>query len=115
MDTQSVNSRSSPPPTRSSARQLRLVAHESSHDPSIELFEYDVKDQKKTGPKNSDVGGQHLGFYVSDLNAAVAHLRRHGVQVLGEPTTVGGAPLGLFYRTVGNDHGARILPAWHGL
>ena len=54
-----------------------------ANGPSIELFEYDVKDQKTVGPKNSDIGGHHLSFYVADMNAAVAHLRGHGVQVLG--------------------------------
>jgi hypothetical protein len=34
MDTQRLNSRSYPPPTRSLARQLLPVAHESSHGPA---------------------------------------------------------------------------------
>lgn len=75
---------------RSKINKLRML--KCANGPSIELFEYDVKDQKKTGPKNSDVGGHHLGFYVSDLNAAVAHLRLHGVRVLGEPTLMKEGP-----------------------
>ena len=38
------------------------------------------------------VGGHHVGFYVTDLNAAVAHLRRNGVKVLGEPTLMNEGP-----------------------
>jgi catechol 2,3-dioxygenase-like lactoylglutathione lyase family enzyme len=75
---------------RSKITKLRML--KCANGPSIELFEYEVKDQKTVGPKNSDVGGHHLGFYVTDLNAAVAHLRRHGVRVLGEPTLMNEGP-----------------------
>ena len=62
---------------------------------NIELFEYDAKDQQKTPMKNSDVGGFHLAFYVTDLKAAVDYLKTvPGVQVLGEPTPVSGQPNG---------------------
>ncbi|HRQ01184.1 MAG TPA: VOC family protein, partial [Terrimesophilobacter sp.] len=37
-------------------------------------------------PRNSDIGGHHLAFYVDDLDAAVAYLQSKGIQVLGEPT-----------------------------
>jgi catechol 2,3-dioxygenase-like lactoylglutathione lyase family enzyme len=62
---------------------------------NIELFEYDVKDQVKTPMKNSDVGGFHLAFYVTDLKQAVDYLKTvPGVQVLGDPTPVSGQPNG---------------------
>ena len=62
---------------------------------NIELFEYDAKDQVKTPMKNSDVGGFHLAFYVTDLKQAVDYLKTvPGVQVLGEPTPVSGQPNG---------------------
>jgi catechol 2,3-dioxygenase-like lactoylglutathione lyase family enzyme len=62
---------------------------------NIELFEYDAKDQVRTPMKNSDVGGFHLAFYVTDLKQAVDYLKTvPGVQVLGEPTPVGGQPNG---------------------
>src|SRR5262249_8765875 len=62
---------------------------------NIELFEYDAKDQVKTPMKNSDVGGFHLAFYVNDLKQAVDYLKTvPGVQVLGDPTPVGGQPNG---------------------
>ena len=75
---------------RSKINKLRML--KCANGPSIELFEYDVKDQKNAVPKNSDVGGHHVGFYVTDLDAAVAHLRRNGVKVLGEPTLVNEGP-----------------------
>ena len=53
---------------------------------NFEIFEYESPDQRSTPPRNSDVGGHHLAFYVDDMAAALAHLRRHGVRILGEPT-----------------------------
>jgi len=62
---------------------------------NIELFEYTTHDQVKTPLKNSDVGGFHLAFYVSDLPKAVAYLKTiPGVKVLGDPTPVSGQPNG---------------------
>ena len=62
---------------------------------NIELFEYDDKEQVKTPMKNSDVGGFHLAFYVTDLKQAVDYLKTvPGVQVLGDPTPVSGQPNG---------------------
>ena len=43
--------------------KLRML--KCANGPSIELFEYDIKDQNKAVPKNSDVGGHHVGFYVT--------------------------------------------------
>ena len=53
---------------------------------NIELFQYESPDQAKDMPKNSDIGGHHLAFYVDDMDAAVAYLRDKGLRVLGEPT-----------------------------
>jgi catechol 2,3-dioxygenase-like lactoylglutathione lyase family enzyme len=62
---------------------------------NIELFQYTAKDQVKTPPKNSDVGGSHFAFYVTDLPKAVAYLKSvPGVKVLGEPTPVSHQPNG---------------------
>ena len=41
----------------------------------LEVFEYRAPDQNPTPPRNSDVGGHHVAFYVDDLDAAVAYLR----------------------------------------
>lgn len=62
---------------------------------NVELFEYTASDQVKTPPKNSDVGGNHLAFYVTDLPNAVEFLKTvPGVTVLGTPTPVAGQPNG---------------------
>lgn len=52
----------------------------------FEVFHYSAPDQQTTLPRNSDIGGHHVALYVDDLDAAIAHLRRHGVRICGEPT-----------------------------
>ncbi len=46
---------------------------------NIELFKYTSPDQKNAIPKNSDVGGYHIAFYVDDVAAAKAYLEAKGV------------------------------------
>ena len=53
---------------------------------SIEIFEYDAPGQNIVQPKNSDVGGHHLAFYVDDFEAALAFLKSKNVRILVEPT-----------------------------
>jgi catechol 2,3-dioxygenase-like lactoylglutathione lyase family enzyme len=56
------------------------------HGSNVEVFEYKSSDQVKSPPKNSDIGGHHLAFYVDDLDKAVAYLRsQKSVRVLGKP------------------------------
>jgi catechol 2,3-dioxygenase-like lactoylglutathione lyase family enzyme len=69
---------------RAVARKLKFLR--CGHGSNFELFEYEAPDQNRAQPKNSDVGGHHLAFYVDDLDAGVAHLKAHGIRVLGEPT-----------------------------
>lgn len=71
---------------------LRYAFLRCGHGPNLEVFEYDAPDQVSTPPRNSDVGGHHLAFYVDAIGAAVAHLCAHGVQVMGEPTTMAEGP-----------------------
>lgn len=53
---------------------------------NFEVFEYESPDQNRTQPKNSDVGGHHLAFYVDDMDEAVLYLKSRGVRILGGPT-----------------------------
>ena len=79
---------------RAAIRRLRMLRLASG--PSIELFEYVSPDRDASRPRNSDAGGHHLAFYVTDMTAAVDHLKRCGVECLGEPTTMTeGASAGL--------------------
>jgi len=79
---------------RAVIRKLRMLRLASG--PSVELFEYEAPDRNLVRPRNSDAGGHHLAFYVADMEAAVAHLKEHGVTVLDDPTTMAdGASAGL--------------------
>jgi catechol 2,3-dioxygenase-like lactoylglutathione lyase family enzyme len=53
---------------------------------NFEIFEYESPDQNSRQPKNSDIGGHHLAFYVDDFDKALGFLKSHGVKILGEPT-----------------------------
>jgi len=53
---------------------------------NFEIFEYQSPDQDGQPPKNSDVGGHHLAFYVDDMEAALTYLKAKGVRILGTPT-----------------------------
>lgn len=46
---------------------------------NLELFEYTAPDQKDMTPKNSDIGGYHIAFYVDDVQAAKTYLEGKGV------------------------------------
>src|SRR5258708_34259645 len=59
---------------------------------NIELFEYASPDQKTVLPKNSDVGGYHIAFYVDDIKKAATYLQAHGVRTLAGPLPVTARP-----------------------
>ncbi|CAB4638288.1 unannotated protein [freshwater metagenome] len=63
---------------------------------NFEIFEYKSADADwpKPQPRNSDIGGHHLCFYVDDLDAAIAYLKENNIRVLGEPTKSSNASLG---------------------
>lgn len=71
-------------PAGSRVRALRFFR--CGFGPNFEIFEYEGEDRNLTPPRNCDVGGHHLAFYVDHFDAALAHLARHDVRVLGEPT-----------------------------
>jgi glyoxylase I family protein len=64
----------------------RLRFYRLGNGTNLEVFEYEPADGQSGPPRNSDIGGHHLGLYVDDLDAAVAYLRAEGIRVLGEPT-----------------------------
>ncbi len=57
-----------------------------ANGPNLELFQYEAPSQIVEPPRNSDVGGHHLAFYVDDFHQSLHHLQRHDVRILGEPT-----------------------------
>ena len=71
-------------PARTRVRELRFFR--CGFGPNFEIFEYDGDGRNAVPPRNCDVGGHHLAFYVDDFDLALAHLKRHGLRILGEPT-----------------------------
>ncbi|WP_404429444.1 VOC family protein [Microbacterium lacus] len=69
---------------RSVMRELRF--YRCAFGPNFEIFQWDAADGQNRQPRNSDIGGHHLAFYVDDIDAAVEYLRERGVRVLGGPT-----------------------------
>jgi catechol 2,3-dioxygenase-like lactoylglutathione lyase family enzyme len=53
------------PRARCSLAMIRIGKHHN-----VELFEYQAPEQESSLPRNSDVGGHHLAFYVDDIDAA---------------------------------------------
>lgn len=74
------------------AVMTRLKFLRCRHGSNFEIFEYRSPDQNESQPRNSDVGGHHLAFYVDDMDAAVAYLRARNTRILGEPTVRVGGP-----------------------
>ena len=77
----------------------RTVIHEIrffrlGHGANFEVFLYEAADGQAPHPRNSDLGGFHIAFYVDDLDVAVEYLRDNGVEVMGGPTASAGAAQG---------------------
>ncbi|HZP86720.1 MAG TPA: VOC family protein [Burkholderiales bacterium] len=62
------------------------------HGLNLEIFQYSAPEQAKAPPRNSDIGGHHLAFYVEDMDKAVAHLKQHNVKMMGTPTVMKEGP-----------------------
>jgi len=61
---------------------------------NLELFEWEAPGQNRAMPKISDYGAYELCLYVDDIDAAAAHLRAHGVEILGEKLDLEGPEAG---------------------
>ncbi|WP_019997423.1 VOC family protein [Aureimonas ureilytica] len=59
---------------------------------NIELFQYSAPDQSAPLLRNSDIGAQHIAFYVDDIAAMKAHLDAHGVRSFAGPLPIGEGP-----------------------
>ena len=98
-------------------RQLRF--YRCGTGSNFEVFEYEPADGQPPIPRNSDIGGHHLAFYVDDLDAAVDYLRAEGIRVLGEPTASRNASAGqrwvYFLQPVGHAVRAGQLSERQGL
>jgi catechol 2,3-dioxygenase-like lactoylglutathione lyase family enzyme len=71
-------------PRDARVRELRFFR--CGFGPNFEIFEYEGDDLVQTPPRNCDVGGHHLAFYVDDFDAALSYLAGRGLRILGTPT-----------------------------
>jgi catechol 2,3-dioxygenase-like lactoylglutathione lyase family enzyme len=69
---------------RTVMRELRFFR--CKHGPNFEIFQFEPAQPPAPQPRNSDIGGHHLAFYVDDFDEALAYLRARKVRILGEPT-----------------------------
>jgi glyoxylase I family protein len=77
---------------RSVLKEIRF--YRCQYGPNFEVFEYESPGQVETEPRNSDVGGHHIAFYVDDIDEAVEYLKNKKVKILGEPTASSAASAG---------------------
>jgi catechol 2,3-dioxygenase-like lactoylglutathione lyase family enzyme len=71
--------------TRSTAVWTRTLVLRLGDGPSIELFEYD-DDERLAPPTPSDLGIQHFGIYVDDIDRACEQVVAAGGTLLDGPT-----------------------------
>jgi catechol 2,3-dioxygenase-like lactoylglutathione lyase family enzyme len=76
------------------AEIAKLAMLRCGNGSNVEVFQYNVADAATAPPRNSDVGGHHLAFYVEDMAAAVGYLKGKGVKLLGDPTPFAQGPIG---------------------
>jgi catechol 2,3-dioxygenase-like lactoylglutathione lyase family enzyme len=70
--------------------QIRMIrCHNGAN---VEIFAYDAPGQSRTLPRNSDLGGHHIAFYVDAIEPAVAYLRGHDLVIMGDPVTMTEGP-----------------------
>ena len=70
--------------------ECRVVYLGLGGDAALELFQYysPRNGQKQAAQRQFDVGFTHIGFEVTEIDKHLNDLRRHGVQLVGEPVTV---------------------------
>jgi catechol 2,3-dioxygenase-like lactoylglutathione lyase family enzyme len=72
------------PRAESRIAMIRIGKHHN-----VELFEYKAPNQRRQLPRNSDIGGHHLAFYVDDIDAGYQYVRSiPGVTVQEGPNGV---------------------------
>ncbi len=72
----------------------RLRFYRCATGVNFEVFEYETPEEQSPQPRNSDIGGHHLAFYVDDIEVAVEYLRANDVEVMGEIVSSGAASEG---------------------
>ena len=86
---------------------------------NFEVFEYAPHEGQREAPRNSDIGGHHVAFYVDDMDAAVEYLRGARRPAAGrarrQQERLGRAALAVLPRPLGDAVRAGQLPRRQGL
>ncbi len=75
---------------RAKIEQISMVR--CGYGSNIELFQSTSPDQQNAQPKNSDIGGYHIAFYVDDITAATEYLKSKNIKTLMGPLPVDQGP-----------------------
>ncbi|NEC91780.1 VOC family protein [Streptomyces sp. SID12501] len=76
------------------AEQSRRVLLRTGPTANCELIQSGTGALRSRPPRNSDIGGHHLAFFVDDVDAAAAYLREQsGVVLMDEPETITEGPI----------------------
>ena len=96
-----------------------LTFYRCEFGPNFEVFQFEPADGQRPQPRNSDLGGHHLAFYVDDMDAAVAYLREQGRarprRADREPERERRPALGVLPHALGHAVRAGELPGRQGL
>ncbi len=70
----------------------RITLIRCGNGSNVEVLEYRAPDQKTARPRNSDLAGHHIAFYVDDIAKAAAYLKAKGVTTFLGPFAVKEGP-----------------------
>ena len=68
--------------SRAVVQEIRFFRCE--YGPNFEIFQWETPGKQAPQPRNSDIGGHHIAFYVDDIDRAVEYLGENDVRVLGD-------------------------------
>lgn len=73
--------------------RFTLAMLEYANGNRLELFQYDRPiDRPQLPPKNSDLGGHHIAFKVTDLDQVLAHRDSYSLRFLAGPIEITDGP-----------------------
>lgn len=75
---------------RSRINKMRVM--QVANGPVLELIEFTAPDQDSRMPRNSDLGGWHIAFYVEDMDRALVALKGHAVEIQSGPVLMTEGP-----------------------
>lgn len=72
-------------PTGVPIRSIHMAMLRLGPNLNVELMAFDADAQQRTMPSNIDYGATHLAFFVDDIEAAAASLKKHGAELMKGP------------------------------